>query len=157
MAGAVGVIALDWITWFMWDREDPVALARERAARPAGLDPAHVMANQAAELTTGHALTPRQPNPAGLVAHYALGVMPGAVYGALRPRVEKVGAGRGLLLGTALFLMQDEIANTLMGTAGRPTEYPWQAHARGLIAHLVLGAVTDRLIAMTATFTNRDE
>ncbi len=142
VAGAVGVIALDYITWFMWDREDPAALERERAARPGGLDPAHAMANQVAEMT-GRELTPRQPHPAGIVAHYGLGVVPGALYGALRHRVDKVGIGRGLLFGLGAFLINDELTGPMLGSAGKPTEYPWQAHARGLIGHLAYGAVTD--------------
>lgn len=48
----------------------------------------------------------------------------------------------GLLYGLELFLVQDEGLNPILGTSGGPTEYPWQAHARGLVGHLVLGAVT---------------
>lgn len=141
VAGAVGVWALDKVTWAMWNREDPQLLDREREARPGGMDPAHVMANRAAE-AVGQELEPPQPNPAGVGVHYALGVMPGAIYGALQKRVDGVGAGGGLLYGLGLFLMQDEGLNPLMGTSGKPWEYPWQAHARGLVGHLVLGAVT---------------
>jgi hypothetical protein len=36
----------------------------------------------------------------------------------------------------------DEGVVPALGLAGGPTEYPWQAHARGLVGHLVLGAVT---------------
>lgn len=142
IAGAVGVWALDKVTWALWDREDPAKLDQEFEARPGGLDPAHVMANRAAE-ALGKELTPKQPHPAGIAVHYALGIMPGALYGAFRHRLPEIGAGRGLLLGLGLFLIQDEGLNPLLGTSGRPTEYPWQAHARGLVGHLVLGAVTD--------------
>ncbi len=34
----------------------------------------------------------------------------------------------------------------LRGLASGPTAYPWQAHARGLVAHLVLGATTDAVL-----------
>jgi hypothetical protein len=142
IAGAVGVWALDKVTWWMWDHEDPAALEREREARPEGLDPAHVMANRAAQ-AIGRELTPRQPHPAGIGVHYGLGIMPGAVYGALRHRVPGIGAARGMLFGLGLFAMQDEGINPIIGTSGNPGEYPWQAHARGLVGHLVLGAVTD--------------
>lgn len=142
VAGAVGVWALDKVTWAMWDREDPAALRREAAARPGGLDPAHVIANRAAE-AAGTELAPRQPHPAGIGVHYALGIGPGAAYGVLRKRVPAVGAAAGMAYGLALFLLQDEGLNPLIGTSGAPGEYPWQAHARGLVGHLVLGAVTD--------------
>jgi hypothetical protein len=41
-----------------------------------------------------------------------------------------------------LFVANDEIANPLLGTSGGPTEYPMEAHVRGLVGHLVLGAAT---------------
>lgn len=145
IAGAVGVIALDKVTRMMWDREDPRDLQREREARPGGLDPAHVMANRGAE-AVGTRLRPKQPHPAGIAVHYGLGILPGAAYGALRNRVPMVGAAGGTAFGLALFLMQDEGLNPVMGTSGTPGEYPWQAHARGLVGHLVLGAVTDATV-----------
>lgn len=142
IAGAVGVWAMDQITWYMWDREDPALIAQELRARPKGLNPAHFIAEEAAE-AMGKELHPAQRNPAGIAVHYALGILPGALYGVLRKRVDKVGAGAGALYGLGLFLMQDEGLNTLLGTAGPPTAYPWQAHVRGLAGHLTLGLATN--------------
>jgi len=141
IAGAVGVWAMDKVTWWLWDREDPRALQREREARPGGMDPAHVIANRAAE-AMGTELTPRQPHPAGSGVHYGLGIMPGAAYAVLRRRVPAVAAGGGLLYGLAMTLVEDEGLAPALGLAGSPTDYPWQAHARGLVGHLVLGTVT---------------
>ncbi len=104
--------------------------------------PTHVVAGKVA-WAFGTTLSPSQPHPAGIAVHYALGVVPGALYGPLRRRVNGVGAGRGLLYGLSLFLVNDELLNPLIGLASRPATYPWQAHARGLVAHLVLGATTD--------------
>lgn len=142
LAGAVGTLALDAVTWFLWDREDPRALERERRARPEGLDPAHFVAGRLAR-AIGTELEPRQPHPAGIATHFAIGVLPAALYGVARKEVPQVRSGRGLLYGLALFLAQDEAVNSLAGFSARPTEYPWQAHARGLIGHLVYGAVTE--------------
>ncbi|MDP9357199.1 MAG: DUF1440 domain-containing protein [Chloroflexota bacterium] len=142
IAGAAGVWFMDRVGWFLYRREDPAALQREQAARVEGKDPAHVVAGKAAG-ALGIALTPPQPHPAGIAVHYALGVLPGAIYGPLRHRVSGLGAGRGLLYGLSLFLLNDELLNPLLGLASGPTAYPWQAHARGLVAHLVLGASTD--------------
>ncbi|MDP9382790.1 MAG: DUF1440 domain-containing protein, partial [Chloroflexota bacterium] len=57
-----------------------------------------------------------------------------------------IGAGRGLLYGAVLFLLNDEILAPVLGLASGPTAYPWQAHARGLISHVVLGAATDTVL-----------
>ena len=141
IAGAVGVWALDKVTWAIWNRQNPATLQQERQARPEGLDPAHVMANWAAE-AMGKELSPKQPHPAGIAVHYGLGIMPGAAYGVLRNRVSGIGAAGGMAYGFGLFLMQDEGLNPILGTSGKPTEYPWQAHARGLVGHLVLGLAT---------------
>ncbi len=142
IAGAAGVWLMDRAGWFMYRREDSAALQREQAARVDGMDPAHVAAGKVAR-AFGITLSPSQPHPAGIAVHYALGVVPGALYGPLRRRVKGVGAGRGLLYGLSLFLVNDELLNPLIGLASGPTAYPWQAHARGLVAHLVLGASTD--------------
>lgn len=142
IAGAVGVWAMDRVDWYMYDHEDPGARWQTQAARPGGLDPAHVVAHEVAGVI-GAGLSPQQPHPVGIAIHYSLGVGPGAVYGALRDRVPGVGAGGGLLWGFGLFVLQDELINAAAGLSGNPKDYPWQAHARGLVAHLVYGLVTD--------------
>ncbi len=43
----------------------------------------------------------------------------------------------------------DETATPLTWIASAPDRYPWQAHARGLIAHVVLGIATDILLRAT--------
>lgn len=146
LAGAVGTWALDRVTWFLWHREDPRALARERVARPGGLDPAHVLANRMGR-AFGTQLRPAQPHPAGIATHFAIGIAPAAIYGLLRSRA-RVPAGAGLLLGLGLFLLQDELGNHLMGLSGSPRDYPWQAHARGLAGHLAYGAATDAALGL---------
>lgn len=142
IAGAFGVWAMDRVTSYLWEHEDADALRQERQARPDGLDPAHVIANRAAE-SLGKELTPKQPHPAGVAVHFGLGVLPGALYGALRHRVDGVDAAGGMLYGLGMFLVEDETVNPLLGTSGLPQEYPWQAHVRGLVGHLVLGAATE--------------
>ena len=131
----------------MYDHEDPQARRQTQTVRPGGRDPAHLMAGMAANAVGGE-LAPPQPHLAGVAVHYALGIGPGALYGALRNRVPGLGAGRGLLYGLGLFLVQDEAINAVTGLAADPRRYPWQAHARGLIAHLALGLVTDTVFSV---------
>ena len=142
VAGAIAVWAMDRVGWWMWNREDPAALQQEREARVEGMDPAHVTANRVAD-AVGTSPTPRQPHPAGIGVHYGIGMAPAMAYAALRHQVPALRTGRGLLYGLGLFLVVDEGMVPALGLAGGPTEYPWQAHARGLATHLVLGVVTD--------------
>jgi hypothetical protein len=64
----------------------------------------------------------------------------------MQDRAPALGVGRGALFGLGLFLLQDELVNAATGLSARPRQYPWQAHARGLIAHIVYGVVTDPLL-----------
>jgi hypothetical protein len=52
-----------------------------------------------------------------------------------------------------LFLVQDEAVNAATGLSARPGQYPWQAHARGLVAHLVYGLVTDGVLRLLKGLT----
>jgi hypothetical protein len=149
VAGAIGVWVMDRLDWFMFDHEDPAARRRTEQVRPDGLDPAHVFVNKAAEAADTE-LSPAQPHPAGVAMHYALGIGPAALYGAFRERLPMRSAGQdhlyGLGLGLGLYLMQDQALNRIMGLSADPRAYPWQAHARGLAAHLVLGLVTNTVL-----------
>ncbi len=145
LAGAVGVWVMDQVGWGLYLRQDPGALRREQDARVGGKDVAHVAAGKLASVL-GITLSPSQPHPAGIAVHYALGILPGALYGALRGRASRLAAGRGLLYGLGLFVVNDEIVAPLLGLASGPASYPWQAHARGLVSHLVLGAATDTVL-----------
>lgn len=143
VAGGIAVYLFDKLDWFAYEHEDAEARRRTQAVRPGGEAPAHVMAGRVARsLGLGSSAT----DQLGLGFHYALGVGPGAAYALLRDRAPLVGAGRGTLFGLALFLLQDEGLNTLMRTAAKPQEYPWQAHARGLVSHLLYGLVLDALV-----------
>ncbi len=145
IAGAAGVWAMDKIGSFMYDREDGAALERERQARVHGKDPAHAAVDKVADLT-GADLPTEQPSGAGIGVHYGLGVLPGALYGVARHEVPQLRAGGGALYGLGLFLAQDEMMAPLLGIAGSPGEYPWQAHVRGLVSHVTLGVVTETVL-----------
>lgn len=142
IAGAVATWAMDKVTWYLWDRQDPATLRQEeQQARPEGMDPAHVTANRVAR-AFGKQLQPAQPHPAGIAVHYGIGTGPAMLYAPLRRRYPLLGAAGGLLYGLGLFLAVDEGVVPALGLAGGPTEYPWQTHVRGLVGHLVLGGVT---------------
>jgi len=147
MAGAAAVWVMDRVDWFNFRHEDPEARARTQAVRPRGLTPAPLLADKIAK-GLGLDLQPANDSAAGKAVHYAIGIMPGALYGALRHKVPGLDAGRGALFGTGLFLIQDEGLNAVVGLSAKPQDYPWQAHARGFAAHIVYGLVLDTTIRL---------
>ena len=142
LAGAVGVYAMDQAGQYLYRQAGAKTRAAELAARPGGLDPAHAIADKVTK-AAGMELANKQDNAVGMVMHYAIGVLPAALYGALRDRLGFLGAIRGLLFGFTAFVLEDEVAAPQLGLAAPPLNYPWQAHGRGLVAHLAFGAATD--------------
>jgi hypothetical protein len=63
-AGAVGVLAMDVVTWLMYQREDTGQLLRERRARVFGKDTAHALVRRVAQ-AVGSDAGRQQPNGAG--------------------------------------------------------------------------------------------
>lgn len=145
IAGAVGTVVMDKVSTYLYDLEDPATVKQEEAARVEGKDPASVAAGRLADAIGA------EPGEDGVATaasaiHYALGVVPGVIYGAARPHLGGSGITRGLLYGLALFLVNDEALGPALGLAAPPQAYPWQAHARGLAAHLALGVTTEALM-----------
>lgn len=139
---------MDRVDWFNFEREDPRARRQTQSVRPGGMDPAHVAANRIAD-RLGVELEPREHNAAGMATHYAIGIGPAAVYAVLRHNTPSVRAGHGAVWGVGLFLMQDEGLNAIAGLSAKPSEYPWQAHVRGLVAHTVYGLMLETALRIT--------
>ncbi|WP_189636361.1 DUF1440 domain-containing protein [Arthrobacter sp. NamB2] len=135
---------MDRIGWYMYNHENSGALRREHQARPGGRDVAHAAVAKAAKLAGRDA--PDEPNATGIAVHYAFGILPGALYAAARKSVPALRTGNGALYGVALFILLDETIAPALGIASGPTRYPWQAHLRGLVAHLALGVATETVL-----------
>jgi uncharacterized membrane protein YagU involved in acid resistance len=116
-------------------------------ARPYGKDVAHATVEKVARLVDADVATP-QPSRAGIGVHYALGMLPGALYAVARQEIPTLKAGGGALYGFGLFAVNDQVAAPLLGIASGPTEYPWQAHVRGVVSHVVLGMVTEGVLSL---------
>jgi hypothetical protein len=142
VAGAVATWVMDLATTGLFDAQSDEVTAREEAARPNGRSSIGNLIARV-ESMTGLRLDDTQRALAEQAVHYGLGIGPGALYGILRDRVPLVGAGRGLLYGLALFVVNDEYLNTRLGLAGPYEAYPVETHWRGLVGHAVLGATTD--------------
>lgn len=153
VAGAIGVWALDRIDWFLWNRESDETRLRTIAARPGGEPPAQALVSRV-EDASGRALAADMHETVSGVVHYSIGVAPAIGYALLRDKLPGRGVARGAAYGLSLFLAQDELLNSVTGLGGKPGDYPWTAHARGLVAHTVYGVVTE--LALNAMETARD-
>jgi hypothetical protein len=142
IAGGVAVWVMDLVTTGLLDQQSAETTRREQAARPNGKGSVENLVDLLAERWNLELDDDVRGRAAGAI-HYGLGVVPGAIYGAARGRVPGVGVARGLGYGLALFAVNDEWANTALGLAGPPEDYPPETHLRGAVGHLVLGAVTD--------------
>jgi hypothetical protein len=154
---------MDRLDWFMWSRESPQTRSQTTAVRPGGEPPAHAVATKLESLTGHHqdtaaevpariedldtdGLSGNRHHVLGTAVHYGIGVAPAALYSIIQNDLPLPGPARGALYGLTLFLIQDEGLNAVTGLGAKPGEYPWQDHARGLLAHLAYGVVTDSAI-----------
>jgi hypothetical protein len=147
IAGGVATWLMDLVTTGLLDAQPKRVTAREEAAHPNGKSSVGNLVDRV-QSALGVRLGVARRQRVEQAVHYGLGVLPGAVYGVLRPRVPVLGAARGLLFGLALFALNDELMNTKLGLAGPISAYPAETHFRGLVGHAVLGATTDTGLAL---------
>ena len=142
VAGGVATWFMDLATTGFMANQTPHEAAREKAAQPNGKSSVMNMLDTATAVT-GIRLDDEAKSIAANLTHYALGVVPGALYAAVRPYLPPIRAGHGLVYGLTLFVVNDEFLNSAMGFAGPPDAYPVSSHVRGLVGHVVLGITTD--------------
>ena len=143
LAGAAATWTMGKATTYLYEHESPPARRREDAAR--GGKTAYAVAAEKAAGLAGQELSEEQRDRIGSGIHWALGIGAGALYGLLRPRVAR-GWASGALFGAAFWLLADEVANVALGLTPGPRSFPWQAHARGLAGHLVLGLTAEAVL-----------
>jgi hypothetical protein len=142
IAGAAATWLMDRATTVLLDAQPPEVTRREEAARPNGKSSVANLVDRVSGVL-GVRIPERHRGLVESLVHYALGVVPGAVYGVLRRRIPVSRAGRGLGYGVLLFAANDEFVNTKLGLAAEPAAYPAQTHVRGLAGHAVLGVATE--------------
>lgn len=147
IAGAIGVWLMDRFTWYWYSHEDIHTLVQERAAQKGGRYAPNAAGKQLTD-ALNIALPQKHQYIVGRSIHYFMGIAPGALYALWRYRLEKLDYWRGPLYGFSLFIVFDEIITPGLGYASGPFSYPWQAHARGFVAHLILCTITDTVIGL---------
>ncbi len=142
LAGAIGTWLMDQVTTGLLASQSKDLPRREKAASPNGKGSVANLVGRL-EAIFDFVLKPEQRSMATKVIHYGLGMVPGALYGALRNRLPLLGSGRGVLYGLILWAVNDEYLNSKLGLAGSFHAYPLESHWRGLVGHIALGVATD--------------
>jgi hypothetical protein len=142
IAGAAATWAMDQFTTVMLAVQAPEVTAQEEAARPGGKSSVTNLVEKV-EAETGLVVPPKRRALVEQVVHYALGAIPGAIYGVFRRWIPFARSGSGLFYGLGVFALNDEYINTRLGLASSPRAYPPETHLRGLAGHAVLGVATE--------------
>lgn len=106
-----------------------------------------VMARRLVEGVAHRPLRGKRKTWAGYLVHYGTGAAFGALYGLLAPRRTKL--RHGLLFGTAVWMLNDNIVLPLLRIADWPRHYPIGPHLGALVAHLVYGGGTALVLHRT--------
>ncbi|HTS77479.1 MAG TPA: DUF1440 domain-containing protein [Bryobacteraceae bacterium] len=116
-----------------------------RQSRPTdSQDPATIQAARTfSRLVLRRPLAEENKQIAGEIAHYAVGALSGAAYGAMAELSPKVRAGGGSAYGAGLFLINDEVIVPAAGWSKAPAEYPISTHLYALASHAVYGLATE--------------
>jgi hypothetical protein len=166
VAGAVGGLAASWVMnqfQSMWSKrshgierahgaqslqqgapQHGVARALQEQGSDKEEDNAAIRAASAVSRSVfGHELANDEKEEAGAVAHYAMGMTSGAIYGAVAEVAPVSTIGAGGPFGAAVWLIADEIVTPALGLSKSPTEYSPSVHAYAIASHLVYGVTTE--------------
>lgn len=73
--------------------------------------------------------------------HHGSGVLWGTVYCLMRRAAGMESVGAGIAAGTSMSILLDELVTPAIGFSAPNRAYPAATHLRGLIGHLLYGAV----------------
>lgn len=156
LGGIAGTLAMNYAqrAWTLAvDGRAPSSAAGEHDARDWQERDEHQNANELAAqaiaaATIKRRLTQRDLSIAAGLVHFAFGAAVGALYGGLirhhptRPR-------SGVMLGTALWLLADEIAMPVVGLSKSTLQRPLEMHLQSFAAHIVYGVTTEHVRRLT--------
>ena len=162
IGGAAGLLAMELVRRTSaplvekWARAMPAHPPHRRSMsvigthREADESATDAMGRIAYEKVVGRAPTAKAKRAASWAVHLGYGLELGALYGVLRAESSHP-VRDGLAFAFASWLVVDELANSLLGLADKPTAYPIASHAQALAMHLGYGLA----LASTTRFANQ--
>jgi uncharacterized protein DUF1440 len=131
---------------FVWNKASEAIQGATDEKKPKGRrpEPATVKAAQSISKTIfGKKLAQSRKKLAGEAVHYAMGTASAAVYGALTEASPITTIGDGLVFGTAVWLLADEVSVPALGLSKPPTKISLSTHVYAFVSHLVYGWTTE--------------
>lgn len=101
------------------------------------------VADTLSHLVNDRDLDPEDRKTVGNRVHYTFGASTGAVYGATVEAIPAATALGGLVFGTLVWVLGDNLAVPGLGLAPKASKHPASERLYGLLAHLVYGAATE--------------
>jgi hypothetical protein len=142
IAGLIGAYAMERFQ-ALWT--ETAKSSRPKVTAGAAKDePTTVKAAERVAETVLHTELPEEVKPAAAeVVHYGMGMLSGAIYGAVAEVLPIARTGNGLIFGVVLWWLADNTAVPAIGLSKKPSAYPPSTHAYALSSHLVYGFVTE--------------
>lgn len=144
VGGAIATKVMDPITVFMYEHEDPAARRREDEVR-AG-EHVYDVAARRIDGALGLGLSAEARRRFGWALHWGITLGAGVTYAWLRRRWPAARRLHGAAFGLGFEVLADQVLVTALGLAARPTAYPWQTHARGVVAHVAYGMTIETVL-----------
>lgn len=142
LAGYVATLVMEQASGWWYERQDQEARAREEELRKEM--PTTVLADKIVRLL-GLRVEEEAEQRLGMGLHYGFGAV-GGVGALLLRRWGWRGLPAGVAVGLAMSASVDEGLNYLLGLTAPPASWPWQAHTRGIFAHLAYGTALGLLV-----------
>jgi putative membrane protein len=131
---------------FLWSKASEAINRGRETEKPKGrkADPSTVkVAQSISKGVFGKKLPKSKKRLAAEAVHYAMGAASGAIYGAAAEVLPSLTIGDGLVFGTAVWVLADEVTVPALQLSKPPTKYPASTHVYALASHLVYGWTTE--------------
>lgn len=146
LAGLSATLLMEQASAKLYERQ--TAQSREREEQLRTEMPTTTLVRKTVGLL-GSELADERAEKLGTLSHYAFGAADGPA-ALLLTRLGPSPLNAGLAVATAMEVLVDEGMNTVLRLTAPPQEWPWQAHARGVLAHAVYGVSLGVLLAAGA-------